>query len=52
MAKKNWQNLGFVTNFLTKFAFLTNEKWHFWWLNPLEPSDSTANISASYCRVF
>jgi len=25
---KSWQNSGFVAKFLTKFAPLTNEKWH------------------------
>jgi len=34
---KNWRNSGFVAKFWTKFALLTNEKWHFLRQNPLEP---------------
>jgi len=26
---KIWKNAGLVATFLTKFALLTNEKWHF-----------------------
>jgi len=25
---------------LTKYAFLTNEKWHFRWQNPSEPNNA------------
>jgi len=26
---RNWRTSGFVAKFWTKFALLTNEKWHF-----------------------
>jgi len=36
---KNWQKSGICGKFffLQNLHFLTNEKWHFWRQNPLEP---------------
>ena len=43
-----WRNLGFVEKkfFPHNSHFLTSEKWHFWWQNPLEPNYERTLIQA------